>query len=120
MTTVSECKLHPGEWLVETIVGDGAVQMVRFSGSDANTRAHMYVAQMYVGPETKRREMAPAIQHRYEQMEILCHAIEDKLLAVKELDEEDCGRLLRMAQFVLGLPEKAALSPDAAKGGDDA
>ena len=43
-TEVAECKLHNGEWLVETIGSDGEVYMARFSGPDSELRARRYAA----------------------------------------------------------------------------
>lgn len=39
---VAQCKLHPGEWLVEGITDHGEIYMVRFSGNLAEERARDY------------------------------------------------------------------------------
>lgn len=46
---VKECSLHPSEWIVEDIGGEGEVYMTRFSGPDSENRARDYAEFMNDG-----------------------------------------------------------------------
>ena len=104
-TEVAECKIHCGEWLVETIGSDGEVYMARFSGPDSELRAKRYATTFawYSLRQTLQEVLAEL------QLADSRHDLQAKIILAIGSPPQPVPRSASTALALLGSPTSAAL-----------